>query len=53
MQQDEARAAELCQCPMCAPLTRDDSVSLDQLRLMDVARTAAQICADAGKSSCP
>ncbi|HEX7839908.1 MAG TPA: LamG domain-containing protein [Kofleriaceae bacterium] len=26
---------------------------IDQVRLMDVARTAAQICADAGKSSCP
>jgi concanavalin A-like lectin/glucanase superfamily protein len=27
--------------------------SVDELRLMKVARTAAQICADAGKSSCP
>lgn len=26
---------------------------IDQLRLMDTARTAAQICADAGKPSCP
>ena len=26
---------------------------IDQLRLMDRARTAAEICADAGKSSCP
>lgn len=26
---------------------------IDQVRLMDVARTAEQVCADAGKSSCP
>jgi hypothetical protein len=26
---------------------------IDQLRLMDMARTATQICGDAGKSSCP
>lgn len=26
---------------------------IDQVRLMDVARSAAEICADAGKSSCP
>jgi hypothetical protein len=26
---------------------------IDNLRLMKVARTAAEICADAGKSSCP
>jgi len=26
---------------------------IDQVRLMDVARTAEQVCADAGRPSCP
>jgi len=26
---------------------------IDEVRLMNVARTPAQICADAGRSSCP
>lgn len=39
--------------PGCGPDRQPLIGLIDEVRLMKVARTAAQICADAGKPSCP